>query len=127
MDPRVEALTEPDLQQTMMRPALYMRSEDWVDTANDALLRGIAARGEAVTYLVGIEGAGHNDFLMAPLLSPLASQFGITGPIPAGRMVLITNNYLRGFFDVFLLDTGSAALDSITFEEVSVSVVEGGG
>lgn len=127
MDPRVEALTERDLQQTMMRPALYMRSEDWVDTANDALLRGIAARGEAVTYLVGIEGARHNDFLMAPLLSPFASQFGITGPIPAGRMVLITNNYLRGFFDVFLLDTGSAALDSITFEEVSVSVVERGG
>jgi hypothetical protein len=39
-------------------------------------------------------------------------------------MILITNNYLRGFFDVYLLDTGTAALDSVTFEEVDVSVFD---
>jgi dienelactone hydrolase len=124
MDPMVEALTERDLQLTMTRPALYMRSEEWLDSTNEALLRGIAARGEAVTYLVGIEGAWHNDFLMTPLLTPFASQFGISGPIPGGRMIQIVNNYLRGFFDVFLLETGSAALDSVTFDEVDVSVVD---
>lgn len=124
MDPWVEPLTQRDLQQEMVRPALYMRSEDWVGTANDALLSGIAARGEAVTYTVGIEGAWHNDFLLTPLLSPFTPQFGLRGPIPAGRVIVITNNYLRGFFDVFLLETGSAALDSVTFEEVTVSVFD---
>lgn len=124
MDPWVEPLTQRDLQQEMVRPALYMRSEDWVGTANDALLSGIAARGEAVTYTVGIEGAWHNDFLLTPLLSPFTPQFGLRGPIPAGRIILINNNYLRGFFDVFLLGTGSAALDSVTFEEVDVSVFD---
>lgn len=126
MDPWVEPLTQRDLQQEMVRPALYMRSEDWVGSANDALLSGIAARGEAVTYTVGITGAWHNDFLLMPLLSPFAPQFGLRGPIPAGRIILITNNYLRGFFDVFLLGTGSAALDSVTFEEASVSVFDPG-
>lgn len=124
MDPWVDALTERDLQLTMSRPALYMRSEDWVDTPNDGLLRGIAARGESITYLVDIEGAWHNDFLMTPLLTPLASQFGLKGPIPASRVILAVNNYLRGFFDVFLLDTGSAALDSVTYEEIDVAVVD---
>ena len=124
MDPWVEALTERDLQLTMSRPALYMRSEDWVNSPNDGLLRGIAARGESITYLVGIEGAWHNDFLMTPLMTPLASQFGLRGPIPASRVILAINNYLRGFFDVFLLDTGSAALDSVTYEEVDVAVVD---
>jgi dienelactone hydrolase len=124
MDPMVEALTENDLQQTMARPALYMRSDEWLDSANEALLRGIAARGEAITYLVGINGAWHTDFLMTPLLSPFTSQFGISGSIPDGRVIRIVNNYLRGFFDVFLLETGSAALDSVSFDEVDVSVVD---
>lgn len=124
MDPWVEPLTERDLQQTMTQPALYMRSDDWVGTENDALLSGIAARGEAVTYLVGVEGATTNDFVMVPLLSPMAAQFGFKGPIAAGRVILIIDNYLLGFFDVSLLGTGSAQLDSVSFEEVDVSVVE---
>ena len=124
MDPWVEGLTEEDLQQTMTRPALYMRSDEWVGTPNDGLLRGIAARGESITYLVQIEGAWHNDFLMTPLMTPLASQFGLRGPIPASRVILAVNNYLRGFFDVFLLETGSAALDAVTYEEVDIAVVD---
>lgn len=124
MDPWVEPLTERDLQNTLLRPALYMRSDGWRDTPNDALLRGIAARGEAVTYWLGIAGSSHNDFVIAPLLSPIAAQFGISGDLPPGRVIPIIDNYLLGFFDVFLLGTGSAALDSVSFDEVSVLVIE---
>jgi Chlorophyllase enzyme len=124
MDPWVEPLTEDVLRLTMARPALYMRSEDWVDTPNDALLAGIAARGSSVTYWMDIDGAGHNDFVMTPLLGPLAAQFGLKGPIPAGRVIPIIDNYLLGFFDVFLLGTGSAALDTVTFPEVTLSVID---
>jgi hypothetical protein len=124
MDPWVEPLTEEDLRLNMTRPALYMRSEGWIDTPNDALLGGIAARGESVTYWLGIDGSDHNDFVMTPLLSPIAAQLGLKGPIPAGRVIPIIDNYLVGFFDVFLLGTGSAALDSVTFPEVSVTVID---
>lgn len=124
MDPWVEPLTESDLRQNMTKPALYMRSDDWVNSPNDALLAGIAARGESVTYMVGIEGAVHNDFVMTPLLSPLSSQLGLTGSIPGGRVISIVDNYLLGFFDVYLLGTGSAALDAVSFPEVAVSVIE---
>lgn len=124
MDPWADSLTERDLQQDMTRPALYMRSEDWVGTKDDALLAGIAARGQSITYTLGIEGAATTDFVMVPLLSPLAGRFGMKGPIPAGRVLPIVDNYLLGFFDVFLLGTGPAQLDSVSFEEVDVSVFD---
>lgn len=122
-DPWVEPFSEEDLRNTMVEPALYMRSGEWLDTENDALLQGIAARGEAVTYMLGIEDAEHNDFIMTPLLTPFASQLGLSGDVPAGQMVTIVDNYLLGFFDVFLLGTGPAALDAVSFPEVTVSVV----
>jgi hypothetical protein len=127
MDAWVEPLTEEDLQNDMIRPALYMRSEEWVGNDDDALLSGIAARGQAITYTVGIDGATTSDYLLVPLLTPLASQLGLKGPIPAGRVITIVDNYLLGFFDVMLLGTGSAALDSVTFEEVDVSVIQPSG
>lgn len=127
MDPWVEGLTESDLRMPMNQPALYMRSDAEVNTPNDALLGGIAARGDSVTYWLGVEGASRNDFTVAPLLSPFTPQFGLTGPISPGRIVPIVDNYLVGFFDVYLLGTGSAALDSVTFPEVTVNLIEPNG
>lgn len=124
LDPWVEPLTEADLQITMTRPALYMRSDEWIDTDNDALLRGIAARGAGVTYLIGVAGTTSNDFTVTPLLSPFATQFGLRGDIPSGRVINIVDNYLLGFFDVYLLGTGPAALDSVTFPEVTATVIQ---
>ena len=123
MDAWVEPLDEDDLRQTMTVPSLHMRSDEWRSRSNEALLRGIAARGDNTTYFVDVIGAGHNDFVLTPLISPLASSLGMKGPIPAGRVIPIIDNYLLGFFDVFLLETGSAALDSVSFPEVEVAVV----
>lgn len=124
MDPLVEPLTEEDLRAKLTKPALYMRSGDTLNTPNDALLQGIAARGESITYLIGIPDAEQNDFVMTPLLSPFAPRIGLTGDLPPGSVISIVDNYLLGFFDVFLLGTGPAALDAVSFPEVTVSVIE---
>lgn len=124
-DPWVEPLPDEVIRQSATRPSLFMRSDDWRNTENDAVLRGIAGRSESVTYWLGVEGAGHNDFLVTPLVSPIAAQLGLKGPIPAGRVIPIVENYVLGFFDVFLLGTGPAALDSVSFEEVTVEVING--
>lgn len=123
MDPWVEPLPRDVLRLEMTRPALYMRSEEWQGDSNDALLSGIAARSQEISYVIGVEGAEHNDFVATPFLSPFASQMGLRGSIPAGQMIMIIDNYLLGFFDVYLVGTGSAALDSVSFPEVSVQVV----
>ena len=123
MDPWVEPFPDEVLAITPTKPALYMRSDEWVGGDNDALLRGLAGRSEAVSYWIGISGTNHSDFTLAPLLSPYASRFGFTGPIPAGRILPIVDRYLVGFFDTFLLGTGPAAIESASFEEVSLEIL----
>jgi dienelactone hydrolase len=123
LDPWVEPIPDRALAISAVRPALYMRSDDWRGTENDAILRGIAERSTEITYWIGVEGAAESDFLGTPLLSPLGARLGWKGPIPAGRVIPIIDRYLVGFFDVYLLDTGSAALDTSSFEEVSLEVI----
>jgi hypothetical protein len=123
LDPWVEPIPDRVIAVSATRPALYMRSDEWRGNENDAILRGISERSTETTYWVGVEGASHNDFVIAPLISPFSTRFGFTGPIPAGRVIPIIDRYLVGFFDVYLLETGSAALDTASFEEVSVEVI----
>jgi predicted dienelactone hydrolase len=123
LDPWVEPLPDKVIKLPTTRPALYMRSDGWRGNDNDAVLRGLAGRSEQPTYWLGVEGAHHSDFVITPLVTPFAAQFGLKGPIPAGRIIPIIDNYLLGFFDVFLLGTGPAALDSVSFEEVSVELM----
>jgi dienelactone hydrolase len=123
LDPWVEPMPDELVSLEATRPALYMRSDEWRDTENDAVLRGLSERSANVTYWIGVEGTNQNDFVVAPLLSPVASEAGVTGPIPAGRILPIIDRYLLGFFDVFLLETGSAALDTASFEEVTVEII----
>lgn len=123
MDPWVAPIPDRVIATSATKPALFMRSDEWRGDENDAILRGIAERSTETTYWVGVEGASHNDFVLTPLLSPLSTRFGFTGPIPAGRIIPIIDRYLVGFFDVYLLETGSAALDTASFAEVSVEVI----
>ncbi len=123
LDPWVEPIPDRALAISATRPALFMRSDDWRNTENDAILRGIAERSMETTYWIGVEGAHESDFVGTPLLSPIGARLGWKGPIPAGRVIPIIERYLVGFFDVFLLDTGSAALDTASFDEVSLEVI----
>jgi len=123
LDPWVEPIPDRVIAESATRPALYMRSEGWQGDENDAILRGISERSSEITYWLGVEGAAHSDFVVTPLLSPFADRFGMKGPIPAGRIIPIIDRYLTGFFDVYLLETGSAALDTASFSEVSVEVI----
>jgi hypothetical protein len=123
LDPGVEAIPDRVIAVSAAKPGLYLRSDEWRDTENDAILRGIAERSTVVTYWIGVEGALQSDFEMTPLLSPFAGRLGWTGPIPAGTVIPIVDRYLLGFFDVFLLETGTAALDTASFNEVSVEVI----
>ncbi len=123
LDPWVQPLPADVLATSATKPALYMRSDPERGTENDAILRGVAERSEATTYWIGVDGASTNDFDAAPLISPFADRFGLKGPIPAGRILPIIDRYLTGFFDVYLLDIGPAALETASFPEVSVEVI----
>lgn len=123
-DPRVETLSDQVLATTATRPMLLMRSDETRDTSNDAVLAGMVARSQTITYWVGVHGAHTSDFVATPLVTPMASRMGMRGPIDGDRMVIINRRFVAGFFDRFLLGTGTAALDTAAFREVDVEVID---
>jgi predicted dienelactone hydrolase len=104
LDPWVEPVPLNVIADGLTQPFLYVRSEEWTDRDNDRLVVGLYGRGGDGQYLVSIDGAEHWDFVVIPLLTPLASQLGLKGPINSGRVMGINGDLLVSFFDAHLKD-----------------------
>ena len=61
--------------------------------------------------MLTIEGAYHRDFTMLPLLSPIADDLALRGPIPAEEMLALTDDYTLAMFDTYLRHQSSPLLD----------------
>lgn len=123
MDPWVEPIPDRTVAREFQVPSLMLRSDAWRDTPNDRRLRGMAERSPVLSYWIGIDGAGHEDFVMAPLLSPFASQLGWKGPIDADRVMPIVDSYVVAFFERFLLGVGGSVLDQPPPPEVELELI----
>lgn len=89
-------------EQGLTQPLLFIFSEEWRDEAGsknnnlfDAFLPKVS-RSVGVTTILGTK---HYDFSDLPLLSPLAPQLGLKGPINGKRVIKIINDYLVAYFD----------------------------
>ncbi len=122
-DPWVEPIPDRTVAREFQVPSLMLRSDGWRDTPNDRRLRGMAERSPMLSYWIGIDGAGHNDFVMAPLLSPFAGQLGWKGPIDANRVMPIVDSYVVAFFERFLLGVGGSVLDQPPPPEVELELI----
>ncbi len=105
-------------------PSMFIRSDEWRELPNDRRLRGMSERSPAVSYWIGLEGAGHFDFVLVPTFSPVADRLGLKGPIPSDRVTTILDDYLNAFFDRYLLGVGGALLDEAPPPEVTIEVFE---
>lgn len=123
LDPWVEPIPDRTVAREFQVASLLMRSDEARDTPNDRRLRGMAERSPALSYWIGIEGAGHQDFVMTPLLSPFADRFGWKGPIESSRVVPIVDSYVVAFFERFLLGVGGSVLDQPPPPEVELELI----
>jgi len=80
------------------QPFLFVRSEEWTTYDNDRLLVALYAHGGGGQYLASISGTEHWDFVVMPLLTPLAPLLGLKGPIKSERVMAITDDLLVSFF-----------------------------
>jgi len=90
------------------------RSGGWSEAAIAEHLTTMRAVYESLPgdgYYVQVPGAFHVDMTDAPLLSPLASQLGLGGPIGAERAHRIVNAYSVAFFDRYLKGQPATLLD----------------
>src|SRR5690606_37677408 len=120
MDAWVNPIPERVVAREVSQPSLFMRSDEGQGIPNDGRLRGLAERSAFESYWIGIEGAGHNDFLLMPVFTPIAARLGLKGPIPAERVLPIVDTYLTAFFQRHLLGFGGSALDEPTPPEVTL-------
>ncbi|HKZ28317.1 MAG TPA: hypothetical protein VJ482_01605 [Acidimicrobiia bacterium] len=65
---------------------------------NDRLLVALYTHGGGGQYLASISGTEHWDFVVMPLLTPLAPLLGLKGPIKSERVMAITDDLLVSFF-----------------------------
>lgn len=98
------------LESGVTQPSFFMFSQVWtddVDSINNRLFDGFYASSKEAVGAVSIEGTAHYDFSDLPLLSPLAPQLGLKGPINGGRVTTIIDDYLLSFFEMTLRGTPS--------------------
>ena len=87
------------------QPSFFMFSQAWaddIDSRNNKIFNPFYAKSAETYGAIFIEGTAHYDFSDLPLLSPLAPQLGLKGPINGNRVTVIVNDYLLSFFDMTL-------------------------
>ncbi|TFH36311.1 MAG: hypothetical protein E4G99_05245 [Anaerolineales bacterium] len=99
LDPFVKPVSQEALDQGLQHLALHMFSEAWSSTDNLERFAPLVQHSDPQPVVVTVSGSDHYDFSDLPLLSPLAHQIGLKGPINGQRMAVIVNAYLLDYFD----------------------------
>ena len=124
LDPFMRPVSEDVLKRGIPQPSFFMFSQTWVDDAksrNNELFHEFIPNAMDNLEVIEILGTKHHDFSDLPLLSPIAPQLGLKGPLNGKRVVLIVNSYLLDFFEMTLNDVPSKFFgNSSPFSEVRI-------
>jgi predicted dienelactone hydrolase len=116
-DPFMRPVSQEVLEDGISQPTLFLFSQRWADdlnSRNNQLFDPFYERSSETHGALSIDGTAHYDFSDLPLLSPLAPQLGLKGPINGKRVTVILNDYLLSFFDMTL-----KGIKTDLFEKVS--------
>jgi len=115
MDPFMRPVSYEVIDSGVTQPSFFMFSQRWtddVDSRNNALFNKFFPHVTDSLGVISIDGTGHYDFADLPLLSPLAPQLGLKGPINGKRVVTIVNDYLLSFFEATLNSKATTLFDN---------------
>jgi len=103
MDPFMRPVSYEVIDAGVTQPSFFMFSQGWLtDTGksrSNELFDQFYPHVKDTLGAISITGAKHYDFSDLPLLSPLAPQLGLKGPINGKRVVTIVDDYLLSFFE----------------------------
>jgi len=114
MDPFMAPVSEQVLENGLTQPAFFMFSQHWVDdtdSKNNRLFGRFYSHLDPSTPVIGIQGTSHYDFSDLPMLSPVAPQLGLKGPLKGKRVTEIVDAYLISFFESTLKDQPTDLFD----------------
>jgi predicted dienelactone hydrolase len=101
-DPFMTPVSQEVQERGLNQPFLFFFSQSWrdsTDSKNNLLFNAFLPNIPKSVGVTTIIGTRHYDFTDIPLLSPLAPQLGLKGPINGKRVVKILNDYLVAYFD----------------------------
>lgn len=114
MDPYMDPVSPDVLASGTDAPMMAMFSEGWASHRDDNSIQFDQFRRNStdVVYSFNISGTAHFDFSDLPAFSPLASTFGLKGPIPGDRALRIITDHTLAFFGQHLLGVASEILSA---------------
>lgn len=123
MDPFMRPVSAAVIESGLSQPAFFMFSQSWADDAdskNNQLFKQFQPHVSDNLGVIRIDGTKHYDFSDIPLLSPIAPQLGLKGPLQGKRVTEIVNTYLIEFFEMTLKGRASTLFDGTftNFNEV---------
>ncbi len=114
MDPFMTPVSEQVLDGGVSQSAFFMFSQVWlddIDSKNNRLFKRFHENIDPATRVIGIQGTKHYDFSDLPMLSPIAPQLGLKGPINGERATEIVDAYLTSFFELTFKGKPTALFD----------------
>jgi predicted dienelactone hydrolase len=114
MDPFMRPVSSEVIQDGISQPSFFMFSQGWtdlVDSKNNKLFNQFYPSAKNNLGVISINGTKHFDFSDLPLLSPIAPQLGLKGPLNGKRVTEIVNSYLLDFFETTLKNKPSSLFD----------------
>jgi predicted dienelactone hydrolase len=110
MDAYLKPVSETVLEEGLRQPFLFMFSEAWPSEKNWELFNELDIHSDNARVL-SILGTSHYDFTDLPILSPIAAQLGLKGPLSGDRVIKITGNYPLAFFNQVFYGIPTTPLD----------------
>ncbi len=114
-------VSEDVLTKGVSQPFFFMFSQLWTDdvnSKNNRLFHQFYSNAPQSLGVVTIKGSAHYDFSDLPMLTPLAPQLHLKGPISGPLVIKIVNNYLLAFFDKTLKGQSTNLFDESPYPEV---------
>ncbi|MCC6300059.1 MAG: hypothetical protein IT314_12230 [Anaerolineales bacterium] len=114
MDPFMRPVSNEVIDGGATQPSFFMFSQVWadeLDSRNNELFNRFYPNAKDSFGAISIDGTAHYDFTDMPLLSPLAPQLGLKGPLNGKTVTTIVNDYLLSFFDLALNGKASELFD----------------
>jgi hypothetical protein len=105
MDPFMWPVSTEVIENGISQPSFFMFSQGWndvMDSKNNLLFDQFHLNTPNNFGVISINGTKHFDFSDIPLLSPIAPQLGLKGPLNGKRVTKIVDAYLLDFFEMTL-------------------------
>lgn len=115
LDTWMRPVGEQRRQAGVPQPFLFMFSELWPTPTNDSLFNELIANSPSALRLT-ITGTDHYDFSDLPMLTPIAAQLGLKGPLNGARVMQIISTYSLAFFDRVFKDLPTNLFDGPSFD-----------